>query len=130
MNIFDGEFDWFGIDMNGCIIHFSSAGYGTIPLMVREKPNLHFKVAEYLTQLPKNTEAIQMGGKGNLNDWLQTAQRGLFSYDFKHWSGPYAIIYRPVLPINLENLSNEIKDILSTIQFENVSFKHLNTIDP
>lgn len=130
-DIFDGEFDWFAIDQEGQIAHFSSAGYGVIPTLVRDNVDQQLKLNEYFTKMvEKVTTANLIRGKGKRDDWLNMAQRGLYSYDFKHWDGPYILIAKPDVPINIRILPDEIYTLLREVCFCNVDFRELESIRP
>jgi len=36
---------------------------------------------------------------GLIDDWLELARRGLFGFDWQHWSGPYRRAATPGVPV-------------------------------
>src|SRR4051794_24033155 len=78
--VFEGsEFDWFAVDGYGYVGHFSSAGFGPVPVAILA----HF---EELRDLDSRMRGSPIVGEatghlpGLIDDWLEMARRGLFSY--------------------------------------------------
>jgi hypothetical protein len=59
---------------------------------------------------------------GTIDDWLEMARRGLFSYDWKHWSGPYRRAATPTSPITIELLPAGMKDAVNVVRLIGVRF--------
>lgn len=80
-----GEFDWFAVDAAGHVGHFSTAGYGPVPLphLVRldaAQVDEVWSLGERLLELPvvgRGTGHLP----GRIDDWLELASRGLFGFD-------------------------------------------------
>jgi hypothetical protein len=88
------EFDWFAIDVDGSIGHFSSAGFGLVPIDILERFEEADVLPEQFLGLPIVGEAIGHL-KGNIADWLEMARRGLYSFD---WNDSKAIYCRAATP--------------------------------
>lgn len=130
-DVFGFEFDWFAVDQDGHIGHFSSAGYGAIPQAVLEHPDAQEQVAAYFQEQPKQTGAeLMISTGGTLDDWLAMAHQGIFSYDFKHWDGPYQLIARPTRPTVLSALPTHIQQLVRHVCFAQICFTTSAMINP
>ena len=122
------EFDWFAVDRRGFIGHFSTAGYGKIPEAILAAYDLVSDLSERILLL--STIASAEGHlAGKIDDWLEMARRGLFSYDWKHWKGPYRRAATPSAPIVLKDLPVELA-IVQTIRFDSVCFDETSELNP
>src|SRR5687767_11101554 len=91
---FEGsEFDWFAVDGVGHVGQFSTAGHGPVPMSILER--LDFAWTDELWTLGKRLLTLPVLGDamghlpGTIDDWLELSRRGLFGFDWRHWSGPY-----------------------------------------
>src|SRR4051794_3431531 len=95
-NFYGTEFDWLAVDKGGNVGHFSTAGFGPAPLAFSELNRNQEAALEYVLALPKKTVAIPLTlPGGDLSDWFEMARRGIYSFDFQDWRGPYQQIARP-----------------------------------
>ena len=102
---FEGvEFDWFAVDAVGHIGHFSTAGWGPVPLRVLDR--LDAAHTDALWSLGKRLLELPVVGQatghrpGRMDDWLELARRGLFCFDWQqNFSGPYQRIATPSIPV-------------------------------
>jgi hypothetical protein len=130
-DVFGLEYDWFAVDQDGHIGHFSSAGYGAIPLAVFDHADAQEQLFAYFQEQPIQTEAeLMIAPGGTLDAWLAMARQGVFSYDFKHWDGPYQLIARPVRPTFISALPSHIQQIVRHVSFEEICFRTAPTINP
>src|SRR5262245_42019847 len=91
------EFDWFAVDQDGHIGHFSSAGYGAIPRAVFDHVDAQDQLVAYFQEQPIQTDAeLMIAPIGTLDEWIAMARQGVFSYDYGEWRGPYQLVARPV----------------------------------
>ena len=124
------EFDRFAVDQNGCIGHFATAGYGSLPKNVLENLSAYQEAEAYLLTLPFITNAVLPDKiEGDKTDWINMAKRGLFSYDWQHWNGQYKLIAYPAEPISLSVLSACLQDMLKEVRFDTLRFDQSNTIE-
>ena len=134
-NAFEGgEFDWFAVDADGHIGHFSTAGYGPVPLPVLERLDADqtdevWSLGERLLDLPVIGEATGHL-PGRIDDWLELARRGLFGFDWQHWSGPYRRAATPSNPITITDLPVELQPLLQLIEWRGVRLAETDTIRP
>ena len=127
---FEGrEFDWFAVDVEGKLAHFSTAGDGPVPLSVLE----HFvdadSISEVLLSLPEAGEATGHLPH-NIEDWLQMARRGIYSYDWKQSSGPDRRAATPEKPIHVSALPQQLQTSLAIARFHTANFSQLQDFHP
>jgi len=114
-----GEFDWFAVD--GHVGHFSTAGYGPVPSMVLARLDELRDFDERVIQLPVVGESTGHL-PGRIEDWLEMARRGLFSYDWTHWHGPYQRAATPSRAIRLADLPADVRAIAQVVTWPQVNF--------
>ena len=132
---FDGfEFDWFAVDASGHVGHFSTAGYGPVPLPVLERLDVGkegdlWSLGERLLVLPTIGSATGHAS-GHIDDWLALARRGLYGFDWKHWSGPYLRRATPDVPIKVEAIPDDLQRLVRLVEFPRVTFAEMKSIRP
>jgi hypothetical protein len=124
-----GEFDWFAVDADGHVGHFSTAGYGPIPKSVLRHYGQIKKLNEHLLALPVNGEA-QGHLPGTIDDWLEMARRGLFSYDWQHWKGPYRRAATPSSPLTVDHLPTALQAAVKVVHLTGVRFAESFALRP
>ena len=124
-----GEFDWFAVDADGCIGHFSSAGFGPVPVQLLQNLPACELALDAMQALPTIGSAVGHLS-GDISDWLAMAARGCHSFDWQHWSGPYLRAATPGVSINCRDLPADLVDLLRLVEFRDVSFADLNEIRP
>jgi hypothetical protein len=129
-----GEFDWFAVDAAGHIGHFSTAGFGPVPLpvLVRlDAPKLDelWSLGEGMLRLPVVGEATGHL-PGRIDDWLGMARRGLFSYDWQHWSGPYQRAATPSVPVRVTALPAHLSEVVRLVEWPSIRFAELQSVRP
>ena len=102
------EFDWLVIDKKGHLAIFETAGFGEIPDTVLEigqqRIEQYSNAIENLLKLPViTTYEEENQGVGNDTTIKAYAQRGIFIFDWVHWSGPYVRVLRPFKALNFES---------------------------
>ena len=125
LQIHGREFDWFAIDANGHVGHFSTAGCGPIPVPIL----LHLDEAE---TLPARILELPLIGtaeghiSGRIDDWLEMARRGLHSFDAA--SGSYTRLATPSAALHVSALPAPVAEQL--LRFERAVFAGLLEFDP
>lgn len=123
------EFDWFAVDADGYVGHFSSAGFGPVPVsLLKQLPSCEL-VLDAMRSLPEIGDAVGHLS-GDIADWLSMAARGCHSFDWQHWSGPYLRAATPSVSINCSDLPADLVGLLRLVDFRDVSFAGLNEIRP
>lgn len=114
-----GEFDWFAVDGSGHIGHFVDAGFGPVPAAVFARLHELRDLNKRILQLPVVGSA-KGHLSGSIDDWLEMARRGLFSYDWKHWKGPYRRAATPSHPISLADVPAHLRELLQVVTWPEV----------
>lgn len=99
------EFDWLAQDRDGVLGFFSTAGAGPIPEAL-ESDGAALALEDILA-LPKRGEAVRVGGEGNVNEWIEIAERGIFAFDWSRETRRYELIAQPTSPMRAEELKDE-----------------------
>ncbi len=116
-----GEFDWFAVDGVGHVGHFATAGFGPVPTAILARLGELRELNERFIALPAIGDATGHL-PGQIDDWLEMARRGLFAYDWQHWSGPYRRAATPSLPVQVAELPPVFRQSLSVIVWPGVRF--------
>jgi len=94
------EFGFLAVDGAGCLGVLSSAGYGPIPVEVLERVDLEAKRIETIQEWPRTGGFVTVGERdGDLASWTSLSERGIYCFDWKHWTGPYLSVSRPAAPL-------------------------------
>jgi hypothetical protein len=121
---FEGrEFDWFAVDANGNLGHFSTAGFGLVPTCILERFAEADALPEELLRLPITGEAHGHLG-GNIGEWLEMARRGLYSFDWSH-SGQYRRAATPQVAAQISAIPAHLATTPALAKFPNVRFSEL-----
>jgi hypothetical protein len=129
-----GEFDWFAVDAAGHVGHFSTAGYGPVPRPVLDRLDAAqadplWSLGERLLELPViGTATGHLPGR--IDDWLELARRGLFGFDWKHWSGPYLRAATPSVPVGIAALPTDLQSLVRLVVMPGVRFAELESVRP
>lgn len=94
------EFDWYGIDCNGAVAIFATAGSGAVPHPVLNNIKDHDSISEQLETTNWGSELV----------WADLANYGLFVFDWKLNNGPYIKVSAPTNALAKE-LGNKILNI-------------------
>ena len=121
------EFDWFAVDGAGNIAHFSTAGVGPAPAAAIARVDEMRALQEQILQLPVIATATPHL-PGDINDWLEMSRRGLFSYDWKHWEGPYQRAATPSKPITIGALAHELRELVQLVTLHEIRFADQSVI--
>jgi len=123
---FTTDWDWYAVDQDGCIGHFTSAGFRALPKSVkrdRERTNntrsYFFEQAPVMGDWSVRAKAeIDCGGwprqgkERYIKDFALMASKGLFSFDTELTStekGRYFLVAIPEQPLRVDDLPAEIK---------------------
>ena len=118
---FEGrEFDWFAVDADGNIGHFSTAGFGPVPTCVLERFAEADALSEDFLRLPVTGEA-DGHLSGNIAEWLEMARRGLYSFDWNH-SGQYRRAATPRVATHISAIPAHLAAKLALLKFPGVRF--------
>jgi hypothetical protein len=125
------DFDWSGVDEEGWIGHFTSAGFKYLPQSVSSSSEDLRLVTEFFQNHAPVKGAHMLDGdlanvvpdwRGENNEarylgsFVSMADKGLFSYDINSYLSPGAAYFRvasPESPLPLEELPSNIRTVLS-----------------
>jgi len=65
---------------------------------------------------------VEGRGPGACEDYRLFGNRGLYVYDWKHWSGPYERIIVPTVPVRADTLSSETLALLRAVNISQFTF--------
>ena len=139
------DLDWFAIDQQGFIGHFTTGGAGALPRSVASSKEDLESVCKYFRSLPLNAtvplasqKAMAVLATKNdqarekyLRDFLQMASRGLYSFDYQPTGkrpSPYFLVARPEQPLHFNDIPPEIQGLLKKIVLPDVIFVKDHTV--
>jgi len=104
------EFDWLGVDEDGYVGLFSSAGFGYVPKHACDEGFFEELWYRQENELPLICEARSAQRPWNqpVNDWLDLSRRGFFAYNWNH-AEYYEMVCRPVplsSPLHIRTIEN------------------------
>jgi hypothetical protein len=135
------DFDWFGVDEEGLIAHFASAGFKRVPTSVSENAeDLGLVTSYFKTEAPvrgshrldERLPGLRPDWKGEqkesryLESFVAMADRGLFSFDIDSYlkSGiAYFRVACPVSPLGLGELPEHIQRIIARTRLAGVRLR-------
>lgn len=111
------DVDWYSRDARGFIGHFTSAGSLFVPGVFFDNPNLSY-FHGYFSRLPRRCDAsleLKADRPGEFLSWIEMAERGMHSYDFRQDRGSYVAIARPLIPLKAVDVPPDIVNGLPVI---------------
>ena len=124
------EFDWLGVDREGFIALFSSAGFGPVPKAALDEEQFLTNITGRVSKLPFLGACRSIGSHGVCTDWVSAAQRGLFAYDWVQGSGTYyRLVAIPSVPIRSDAVADpEIARVAMQVVFD-LDFREADSIN-
>jgi hypothetical protein len=120
------EFDFLAVDGAGRLGVLSSAGYGPIPVEVLERTDLETERIETIKHWLRTGGSVTVGERdGDLTFWTSLSERGLYCFDWKHWTGQYLCVSRPTAPL----MGAEAQLAGSILTLQAVSFAEVASVD-
>jgi hypothetical protein len=134
------DFDWFAVDDEGRIGHFTTAGFKYLPNSVSNSAEDLEHVTTYFKDI-----ALKRGGYKvdsqlitEVPDWkdeehevqylasfVGMAEKGLYSYDIHTYVAPGLAYFRvaiPVSPINVYELPTDVRKIVQRTKLQGIRF--------
>jgi len=123
------DIDWFAVDLDGVIVHFASGG-GKIPNSVAFNQSDTKKITQYFRDLPVKASDFKVSQtldhiikfpsresqERYLNDFIEMANRGLYSFDKTEPGNfsnkQYHLVVSPESTLKLDSLPEDIQAIL------------------
>jgi hypothetical protein len=140
------DFDWFGVDEEGFLAHFASAGFKRVPASVSESAEDLVLVCNYFkTEAPvrgahrvdEDLVGLRPDWKGEQNEsrylksFVAMADLGLFSFDIDSYLKPGIAYFRvacPLSPLGLEQLPEPVRRIIARTRLAGVSLRSQSLI--
>jgi hypothetical protein len=140
------DYDWFGVDEEGYIGHFTSAGYKLPKSVCASAEDLqaitdYFENIEFsglkfhvITDLEKKVHLFENDFMRNqyLSSFCEMADRGLYSHDIDLYSKQnlaYFCVAMPERPLRIEFLPPNIRAIVSRIILKGIRFTENSRIN-
>lgn len=108
------EFDWLGVDRQGHVAMFTTAGYGPVPVEVDQHLPDVDAALDRIGQLPVTGSAanvVRRSTDGDYSDWHAYSTKGFYAYDWQVWDGPYQRLSSPTVPVSISQLPAELQAV-------------------
>ena len=102
------EFDWLACDQDGFVATFSSAGFGPVPDAAIQIADSLREMLDRIKALPATGDSTTISGRTDPDDWIATARRGLFAFDWDHMRERYRIEGLPSRPVHLNDIMDDV----------------------
>jgi hypothetical protein len=139
------DLDWFGLDQQGSIGHFTTGGFGALPRSVASSKEDLESIYEYFRRLPLNATVPVVNPRAMavlatkddkarekyLQDFLQMASRGLYSFNYKPTGkrpSPYFLVAKPENPLHINDVPGEIQAVLRKTILPGIIFANDDTV--
>jgi hypothetical protein len=139
---FTRDWDWYAVDQDGYVGHFTSAGMRTLPKSVKSDREATQLVAKYFfEQAPVRGDwSLRAGVEKDCGGWEKQgfdryvrdfalmATKGLFSFNTEliHGEGRYYLVAIPARRLRVDDLPINIKEILlhtiASLRLENCAY--------
>jgi hypothetical protein len=135
------DFDWFAVDEDGHVGHFTTAGFKHLPASVaKDAEDLQFVTKYFTTQAPiRCGHAIDDCSLAQkVHDWkgienesrylsgfISIADKGLFSYDIDTYVVPdlsYFRVASPLCPVNVRELPADVQRVVQRTKLHGFCF--------
>ena len=123
------EFDWLACDADGFVAMFSSAGFGAVPEESVPIAESLDAALDRIKALPVTGEATSISGRTTPDDWVATARRGLFAFDWAHMRDRYQLEGLPSTPVHIDEIPDDvISNVAKRVRIP-VRFSQLSWVD-
>jgi hypothetical protein len=133
------DLDWFAVDANGCVGHFTTAGRFLLPDSVASSKEDWERLRQYFRHDAPTDRSARMcpelprimkwrdeaARERYMRDFLAMASRGLFSYDAADLSADkesYIRVALPDIPLNISELPSDIQSALKRTRLSHFHF--------
>jgi hypothetical protein len=120
------DWGWFGVDIQGHVAVFTTAGVGPVPVEVDRHLADVDAALDRLEQLPVTGSAVDLGWRsadGDHPDWVGDSAKGFYAYDWDDWDDPdgwngrYQRLSSPAAPVSVSQLPAEISAVARLVEF-------------
>ena len=120
------DLDWYAAFYNGDLAHFASGGTSAVPKKVADSVKNYEELYDYFFELEKRSDIEiiednlpefpdQLKREQYLKSYVDSALKGLFSYDVNYEDNSYFLVVKPLNPLSLKDLPKNIKEIIYTL---------------
>lgn len=125
---FGRDWDWFAVDLDGNIGHFTIAGLRALPETILRDQDAAERLIRYFDERAtttgfsvRATAEVDSGGWGTggqerfIRSFAEMSSKGLFSFNTEMIHGPdarYHLVTRPDHPLRIEDVPDEIQKVL------------------
>jgi hypothetical protein len=114
------EHDWLGVDLQGNVAVFTTAGFDPVPAAVDQHLADVDAALDWVGQLPVIGLACDtVGAAGDYPDWDAYSAKGFYACDWQGQEngGPYRRLSSPAVPISVGQLPAEIRAVAQLAEF-------------
>ncbi|HYK69716.1 MAG TPA: hypothetical protein VEV45_17355 [Streptosporangiaceae bacterium] len=114
------EHGWLGVDLQGHVAVFTTAGYGLVPMEVDRHLADVDAALDQVGQLPliASADDILRSAHGHYSHWHAYSAKGFYAYDWQQWTGRYyQRLSSPPFPISVGHLPEEIQAVAHFAEF-------------
>ncbi|WP_263378379.1 hypothetical protein [Granulicella paludicola] len=135
------DFDWFCVDDEAQIAHFTTAGFKRLPNSVVESIGNQATLLNYFEQElvlsseykvdPELTREVSDPTECYLKSFARMACRGLYSFDIETYASERTNYFRvaiPIAPLSADELPKPIRQILEKTRWRGIPFNLLSRI--
>ncbi len=128
------DYAWLACDAEGHVARFTNAGEGPIPVVVLANRELADRAESLTRVLPFVGDHEMRVSLPDPTDFSQIARRGLYGFDWQDATrttgrgGCYEIVSRPLRPLRVEELPQELRRLAGVVQFGGLRFADSDTI--
>lgn len=131
----DRDIDWFGVDRDGRVGHFTTFGAGCLPAVVAADAEALDRLYDFFTDgMPARCEARLESAELTMDEaepWMHFARRGLYGFDAGAPAAPvqtYRRVVRPSVELDVATLPDGIRALLARVEAPEVSFARAVTV--
>lgn len=120
------EYDWIAFDENNHVGLFSTAGFGFVPKAYCDNHALfEYDYYENILSMDPTCLAIQVNGFESVvgidsvpSEWVITATRGIYAFDWCHELKKYQLIAKPEIPLTIDSIDEYMKLFIEKVQLD------------
>jgi hypothetical protein len=128
------DYAWLACDAEGHVARFTNSGQGPIPVVVLANRELADRAESLTRGMPVVGDHEMRVSLPAPTDFSQVARCGLYGFDWqdaartKDRSGCYEIVSRPLRPLRVEELPQELRRLAGLVLFGDLRFADSDTI--
>lgn len=111
------EHDWLGVDRQGHVAVFMTAGFGLVPMQLDQHLDDVDAALDRVRQLPVIGPRWIRWLHGDSSTWLSDPAKGFYAYDWNESRGRYQRESSPAFPVSISQLPEEIQAVAQLVEF-------------